>query len=129
MSIDRFLSTSGVSYLADKMVTRLQSEQPELEINERDVKCVKIAGLCHDLGHGPFSHVFDSEFIPRARPHLMWSHEKGSELMLQYLIDENGIDIDTDDVKFVKDLIRGETHHGKRYWFLAFYFEFNLNNC
>jgi deoxynucleoside triphosphate triphosphohydrolase SAMHD1 len=40
----------GVSYLAQKLVSHLQEVQPELEISPRDASCVKIAGLCHDLG-------------------------------------------------------------------------------
>jgi HD superfamily phosphohydrolase len=48
------------------MVNRLRNAQPQLNITDRDVRCVEVAGLCHDLGHGPFSHVWDNEFIPKA---------------------------------------------------------------
>ena len=48
------------------MTEHLQKSQPELDITDRDVRCVMLAGLCHDLGHGPWSHVWDSMFIPRA---------------------------------------------------------------
>ena len=46
------------------MVMKLKNDQPELGITEREVSCVELAGLCHDLGHGPWSHVWDSHFIP-----------------------------------------------------------------
>lgn len=87
---------------------RFRDSQPELEISESDVKCVKLAGLCHDLGHGPFSHVFDNEFIPKALPGSSWTHEQGSEMMLEYMVDENNIDLDREEINFIKDLIMGE---------------------
>lgn len=56
----------GVAFLARSMATHLQKSQPELKITDRDVECVEIAGLCHDLGHGPWSHVWDGHFMPQA---------------------------------------------------------------
>lgn len=44
-----------------------------------------MAGLCHDLGHGPFSHLWES-FVREARPGHEWCHEKTSIDMLDYII-------------------------------------------
>ncbi|KAF9053812.1 HD-domain/PDEase-like protein [Hymenopellis radicata] len=107
-SHNRFEHCLGVAHLARALTSHLQREQPELNITDRDVECVELAGLCHDLGHGPWSHVWDNMFMPKAMPNRPWQHEEGSETMLEHLISTNHIAISDADKNFIKDLIAGE---------------------
>ena len=71
---------------------RLKRVQPELNITDRDVRNVAIAGLCHDLGHGPFSHLFDNLLIremqiARGVESDFWTHEDASIMMLHDIIE------------------------------------------
>ncbi|XP_067448523.1 deoxynucleoside triphosphate triphosphohydrolase SAMHD1-like [Thunnus thynnus] len=91
-SHNRFEHSIGVAYLAGQLLQNLKTEQEELDIDDRDILCVQIAGLCHDLGHGPFSHLFDGMFIPKVRPDLKWKHETASREMFNHLVDDNGLE-------------------------------------
>ena len=57
----RFEHSVGVMYLAGKVV-----ENPKISQcidDEEEAEMVKIAALLHDVGHGPFSHVFEQLLI------------------------------------------------------------------
>ncbi|KIK56330.1 hypothetical protein GYMLUDRAFT_47095 [Collybiopsis luxurians FD-317 M1] len=107
-SHNRFEHSIGVGHLARLLVTSLREQQPELGITDRDIECVTLAGLLHDLGHGPWSHVWDNTFIPSALPGEKWTHEEGSEMMLDFLIKDKNINISPEDVAFIKALIAGD---------------------
>lgn len=47
---ESFVHLCRVGYLAGRLVQVLHERQPELQISQRDMLCVQIAGLCHDLG-------------------------------------------------------------------------------
>ncbi|TBU43954.1 HD-domain/PDEase-like protein [Dichomitus squalens] len=106
-SHNRFEHCLGVAYLAQTLAMHLRNSQPSLGITQRDVQCVTIAGLCHDLGHGPWSHVWDSLFIPTILPEKTWCHEDASRMMFDALLEENGLELHEDDATFVKALIMG----------------------
>ena len=51
-SHSRFEHSLGVMHLARKLCLVLGAE-------DRDRHLVEVAGLCHDLGHGPYSHLWE----------------------------------------------------------------------
>ncbi|XP_061297751.1 deoxynucleoside triphosphate triphosphohydrolase SAMHD1 isoform X2 [Pezoporus flaviventris] len=116
-SHNRFEHSIGVGYLAGCLVRALKERQPELDITQRDILCVEIAGLCHDLGHGPFSHMFDGRFIPLTRPDWKWKHETASVKMFEHLIASNKLEevmesyglVLEEDMAFIKEQIGGPT--------------------
>ncbi|XP_063587570.1 deoxynucleoside triphosphate triphosphohydrolase SAMHD1-like [Penaeus indicus] len=114
-SHNRFEHCLGTCYLAGKMVNALRSRQEELGITEADVLCVQIAGLCHDLGHGAFSHVFETFMKESGKKESgkRFKHEEMSCKMFDHLLSENIMQdfrragLDEKDVRFIKDLIVG----------------------
>ena len=79
----RFEHCLGVAHLAEKFMINLKIYQPELNIKDEWEQAVVIAGLCHDIGHGPWSHCFESV------AHLFdptWDHEDSSVNILQNMV-------------------------------------------
>uniref|UniRef100_A0A1I7TSQ1 HD domain-containing protein n=2 Tax=Caenorhabditis tropicalis TaxID=1561998 RepID=A0A1I7TSQ1_9PELO len=62
----RFVHSLGTFSLAHNLVDKLRHNQPSLDITSADHCCVSVAALLHDVGHGPFSHLFDGEYAKRS---------------------------------------------------------------
>ncbi|PON36654.1 HD domain containing protein [Parasponia andersonii] len=99
----RFEHSLGVYWLAGEAVQKLKIYQGlELGIDNFDIQTVKLAGLLHDVGHGPFSHLFEREFLPQVISGSNWSHEQMSVKMIDHIVDVHYIDIDREMIKRVK---------------------------
>jgi deoxynucleoside triphosphate triphosphohydrolase SAMHD1 len=116
---NRFEHSLGVSYLAERMCQRIRTNQPSLLCTAKDVLCVQLAGLLHDIGHGPFSHAFedfvhtqmdrirddptlaaiyekDSQYSLWPPHEERWSHEEASLMMIDAALEHLGLAIDPD---------------------------------
>lgn len=76
------------SYYLDKY-----KDQPHFKLDPYICELVKIAALCHDVGHGPFSHVFDDIFIKRfnfgKKEEYFDSHENRSCFIINLIINSD----------------------------------------
>lgn len=74
----------GVAHLAKKVSDVLKEKYPE--ISYRELLCLQIAALAHDLGHGPFSHSFDHLLKKHGFKSRTKSHEVRSQKIIEYII-------------------------------------------
>ena len=111
----RFEHSIGVGFLARKMLREISERQPELGINSDHLMCVEIAGLCHDLGHGPWSHLFD-DFLETAAINSETSdgelglrdvmyHEQRSILIFRWLVKRYRLPLSPIQVQMICDMI------------------------
>ena len=64
----RFHHALGALHLMSKAVHHLKSIG--IEISEQEANAVCMAILCHDVGHGPFSHALEKELVNRSHEAL-----------------------------------------------------------
>jgi deoxynucleoside triphosphate triphosphohydrolase SAMHD1 len=86
------------------------------ELDEYVVELCKIAALCHDVGHGGFSHLFDDIILPEMgladSPYA--THEKRSEFILESIIKSHPIlssVVHDDEISFMKSIINPSHEH------------------
>jgi HD superfamily phosphohydrolase len=110
----RFEHSIGTYHIAKRFITNIKNNQPELRISDRLVEIVSIAGLCHDLGHVCFSHLFDDKFLQtksdefKKRACLLMHHEYRSIKLVEHIVKKYKVQLSNGEVNVICDLILGE---------------------
>ncbi|XP_067260330.1 deoxynucleoside triphosphate triphosphohydrolase SAMHD1-like [Chanodichthys erythropterus] len=104
----RFEHSLGMAYLAGCMIDVLKKTH---EVSDEDEMCVKIAALCYNLGHGPFSYLYENFMREALNSDENW--KEASHLMLDDMLKKNEelkrkINEIDKDLTFIKNLIDGK---------------------
>ncbi|XP_063700738.1 deoxynucleoside triphosphate triphosphohydrolase SAMHD1 [Culicoides brevitarsis] len=114
----RFEHCLGVCYLSLKLMKTLE-QNSGVTISDIHRKCVAIAGLFHDLGHGPFSHMWE-DYVHAVNPSEEWSHEQTSgDLVKHFFAKYDHIRLSEErlehlyGIELIQNLIIGDLDHLK----------------
>lgn len=102
----RFAHSIGVYHLARTLVLSLAAKSPHL-VTEDDINLIPIAALYHDIGHGPFSHLFDKI--------TGTDHEERSKQIIDYVTNIRAFNLSHLKIEFIKECI-SPSDANKRTW-------------
>lgn len=83
---NRYEHSLGCAYLA--RLAAMSLRQKHIDITEREVLCVELAGGFHDIGHGPFSHSYDALLHDMRITHPTAHHETRSQILTKYVLED-----------------------------------------
>lgn len=126
MNHTRYEHSIGTSYLAGEMIKWIfenidnnklyyyfkDDEQLRFYYachnNKKIITMVQIAALCHDIGHGPFSHMFDDVILKGIGDHPYAHHEiRSCEILKCLIFSIKGMreNFSDSDIEFMQNLI------------------------
>lgn len=97
----RFEHSIGVSHLAHTMATHLFKDIKINGTNYPIAELTRIAGLIHDIGHGPFSHLYDSQVRHYDEP----EHEERGCNIFREMITKYNIPLNEIEIQIIIDMI------------------------
>lgn len=106
----RFEHSIGVSHLAFIMSNHLFKDEKIPETNYPISELTRVAGLIHDIGHGPFSHLYDSQVRYYDEPE---HEERGCEIF-KSLITKYNIPLNKTEIEIIIDMVnppKSKIHH------------------
>jgi HD superfamily phosphohydrolase len=109
----RFEHCLGVAHLANRFMSHIITSQPELSVLPEWSQSVIIAALCHDLGHGPWSHTFEA--LSR-RFDTVVDHEALSGSILRRIVSKYKLDFPAEVIEAAAHFILGLEHPGFPVW-------------
>ena len=105
----RYMHSLGVMYIADLMATNLKDVDYNLKYNDGDRQLLRLAGLLHDIGHYPLSHVTEYVYYSDnllGQSNSLISHNKDIKASIDKLSDGNEGTSD-----YMKDRYSKPMHH------------------
>jgi HD superfamily phosphohydrolase len=103
----RFQHSLGVMHIAGQMAQRLADVEL---LDEDEISLIRIAGLLHDIGHGPFSHLFEEVLSKRGLHHEDMTTRIVKESQVGDVLKEYGFD-----QNIVGDFAVGKLENNKPY--------------
>ena len=106
----RYEHSIGVAHLCKLAISKLKNDNKF--ITDKIVTLVTLAGLLHDVGHGPQSHLFDKILEKKIimGDEKMIEHEERSIIIFQAIRNDSEEllnYLNEEDVKFISDMILG----------------------
>lgn len=111
----RFSHSIGTYHVLQMILENIQHVQPKIieELGSQKKELICLAGLLHDIGHGPFSHIFD-EYLKLTGVDTNWaSHENRSCSIIKKMNKKYNFNTDID---FICQLIQPSIPYEQKWY-------------